>query len=358
MIDLKKEIKLSDLVRRPQKKSGAAPAQAPKPAGARLAAEVQQAASSSASRSAPPSSRPRGSSTTARRSCASSRGSPCRAGHRRRAARCATCPRSRRRSTSSSRSTSCPAAASGSGIATNHVGVRSVRDRRHRRRAPARERGAASAPTRPSRSRSTRRSSTTASSARTVDESGAVNRRILLVAAYREPIERYVEAFREAGIQLAGIDLEAFALLRAVGARGDATARGRGRRRRRQRSVTSARRSRSPTAAVCEFTRVLEWGGTKLAAAIARELGITHAPRRSSCCSRSPSQPTTRRTRDDRLAARTRRAVAPRAADARARARRLARVLPGPARLARDLGDPARRRYDADSAASPRSSSG
>src|SRR5262249_21793589 len=45
---------------------------------------------------------------------------------------------------------------------------------------------------------------------------GVVNRRILLVAAYREPIERYVSAFREAGIELVGVDLEAFALLRAV----------------------------------------------------------------------------------------------------------------------------------------------
>ena len=48
------------------------------------------------------------------------------------------------------------------------------------------------------------------------DGTGLTNRRILLVAAYREPIERYMAAFREAGIELVGVDLEAFALLRAV----------------------------------------------------------------------------------------------------------------------------------------------
>src|SRR5215213_9369136 len=50
----------------------------------------------------------------------------------------------------------------------------------------------------------------------TVDESGAVNRRIVLAAAYRESIDRYTAACKEAHIALIGIDLEAFALLRAV----------------------------------------------------------------------------------------------------------------------------------------------
>ncbi len=51
----------------------------------------------------------------------------------------------------------------------------------------------------------------------TVDDAGAVSRRIVLAAAYRESIDRYLEAFRAAKIELHGIDLEAFALLRAVG---------------------------------------------------------------------------------------------------------------------------------------------
>jgi len=50
----------------------------------------------------------------------------------------------------------------------------------------------------------------------TVDESGAVSRRVLLAAAYQEPIDHYINACRAAKIELSGIDVEAFALLRAV----------------------------------------------------------------------------------------------------------------------------------------------
>src|SRR3954451_12626245 len=50
----------------------------------------------------------------------------------------------------------------------------------------------------------------------TVDESGAVSRRVLLAAAYQEPINHYIEACRAASIELSSIDVEAFALLRAV----------------------------------------------------------------------------------------------------------------------------------------------
>jgi type IV pilus assembly protein PilM len=105
------------------------------------------------------------------------------------------------------------------------------------------------------------------------DEDGELTRKILLVAAYREPIERYVAAFKEAGIKLAGIDLEAFALLRAVApASGDSTPAA---------AVVAVNFGHERTTlavsdgTVCEFTRVLEWGGTKLVAAVARELHAT-----------------------------------------------------------------------------------
>ena len=49
------------------------------------------------------------------------------------------------------------------------------------------------------------------------DDEGQLVRRILLVVAYRELIDRYVAACKKAGVRLAGIDLEAFALLRALG---------------------------------------------------------------------------------------------------------------------------------------------
>jgi type IV pilus assembly protein PilM len=108
-----------------------------------------------------------------------------------------------------------------------------------------------------------------------VDEEGNTIRRILLVVAYRELIDRYVSACRKAGIRLSGIDLEAFALLRALApphddesAPGDAAT-----------VVVAIGHDRSTFAVsdgrVCEFTRVLDWGGGTLDVAIARELNST-----------------------------------------------------------------------------------
>ncbi len=108
-----------------------------------------------------------------------------------------------------------------------------------------------------------------------VDEEGNKVRRILLVVAYRELIDRYVSACKKAGIRLAGIDLEAFALLRALAtppedktATADAAI-----------VVVAIGHDRSTFAVsdgrVCEFTRVLDWGGGTLDVAIARELNST-----------------------------------------------------------------------------------
>jgi type IV pilus assembly protein PilM len=111
----------------------------------------------------------------------------------------------------------------------------------------------------------------------TVDESGMVSRRVLLAAAYQDPIDRYVEACRAAKLELAAIDVEAFALLRAVAPRrGElevapvaASV------------VVSIGHDRSTLAIsdgrVCDFMRVLDWGGAKLEAALARELALTPA---------------------------------------------------------------------------------
>ena len=104
------------------------------------------------------------------------------------------------------------------------------------------------------------------------DENGAPVWRILLVVAHRGLIDGYVTACRKAGLELAGIDLEAFGLLRAL---------------------AQPRESEEPSALVavslgherttlavsdgrfCEFTRVLEWGGASLNAAIGRVLEIS-----------------------------------------------------------------------------------
>jgi type IV pilus assembly protein PilM len=105
-----------------------------------------------------------------------------------------------------------------------------------------------------------------------IDDEGQRIRRVLLVVAYRELIDRYVTACKKAGVRLAGIDLEAFALLRALGEptpedeqASDAAL-----------VVVSVGHDRSTFAVsdgrVCEFTRVLDWGGQTLDVAIAREL--------------------------------------------------------------------------------------
>jgi type IV pilus assembly protein PilM len=104
-----------------------------------------------------------------------------------------------------------------------------------------------------------------------VDDEGQTVKRVLLVVAYRELIERYVSACQKAGITLAGIDLEAFALLRALAAPADrgtaalvAVAIGH------DRSTFAVSDGR-----VCEFTRVLEWGGWSLNVALARVFDST-----------------------------------------------------------------------------------
>jgi type IV pilus assembly protein PilM len=101
-----------------------------------------------------------------------------------------------------------------------------------------------------------------------VDEEGVRTRRVLLVVAYRDLVDRYVAACRKAGLRLAGVDLEAFAVLRALGgesSQGNAAV-----------VVASVGHDRTTLAVasknVCEFTRVIEWGGHNLNVAIARAL--------------------------------------------------------------------------------------
>jgi type IV pilus assembly protein PilM len=106
------------------------------------------------------------------------------------------------------------------------------------------------------------------------NEEGGITRRILLVVAYRDLLDRYVDACKKAGIKLVGIDLEAFALLRVIGEplpaeAGPSSA---------AVVVVAVGHDRSTFAVsdgrVCEFTRVLDWGGASLNVAIARELDI------------------------------------------------------------------------------------
>jgi type IV pilus assembly protein PilM len=106
------------------------------------------------------------------------------------------------------------------------------------------------------------------------DEDGQTVRRILLVVAYRDLVDRYISACRQAGIKLAGIDLEAFALLRVLADpvsddAGPSNA---------ALVVVSIGHDRSTFAVsdgrVCEFTRVLDWGGATLNVGVARALEL------------------------------------------------------------------------------------
>ena len=108
-----------------------------------------------------------------------------------------------------------------------------------------------------------------------VTEDGKPLRRVLLVVAYRELVDRYVYACRKAGLQIVGIDLEAFALLRAVAEPHDPVAGSE----RGALVAVSVGHDRSTFAVsdgrVCEFTRVLEWGGWALNISIARALDMS-----------------------------------------------------------------------------------
>ena len=104
-----------------------------------------------------------------------------------------------------------------------------------------------------------------------VDAEGQKVTRVLLVVTYRELIDRYVMACRKAGINLDGIDLEAFALLRALGAPTDRVGSAL--------VAVSIGYDRSTFAVsdgrICEFTRVVEWGGSAINVALARAFDMT-----------------------------------------------------------------------------------
>jgi len=107
------------------------------------------------------------------------------------------------------------------------------------------------------------------------DEAGVLTRRVLLVVAYRELVDRYVSACQKAGVQIVGIDLEAFALLRALAEpRAVVPGDDRG-----ALVAVSVGHDRSTFAVsdgrICEFTRVLEWGGWAMNVAIARALDLS-----------------------------------------------------------------------------------
>jgi type IV pilus assembly protein PilM len=104
---------------------------------------------------------------------------------------------------------------------------------------------------------------------------GVPTRRVLLVVAYRDLVDAYARACRQAGLRLVGIDLEAFALLRALTPAPAPAAPPADR----SALVAVAIGSERSTLAVsdgftCEFTRVLDWGGRALTTAVASALSL------------------------------------------------------------------------------------
>jgi type IV pilus assembly protein PilM len=109
-----------------------------------------------------------------------------------------------------------------------------------------------------------------------VEESTAPDR-VLLAVAYRDLVDRFAATCTAAKIELVGMDIEAFALLRAVG--GEPL--GAGERDEAARVAVSIGHDRTTVAVsdgrVCEFTRVLDWGGGQVTAAIERALEVDAA---------------------------------------------------------------------------------
>lgn len=108
------------------------------------------------------------------------------------------------------------------------------------------------------------------------DEHGSVTRRVLVVVAYRESVDRYLAAADAAKLHITGVDLEAFALTRAASAPTTAGAAA-------EAAVVAVCIGHERTilaisdGEVCSFTRVLDWGGGELTAAIAQALKISPA---------------------------------------------------------------------------------
>ena len=193
------------------------------------------------------------------------------------------------------------------------------------------------------RSRSTRRCSTIACSTSRSTRRGRRSSASCSSSRTASSIDRYVSACRKAGINLAGIDLEAFALLRALGAPADregsalvAVAIGH------DRSTFAVSDGR-----ICEFTRVVEWGGSALNVALARAFDST--PSEVETMKRGLSldgSTTPEELTPEQIDGRARRRPAT-GAVVRARARLVAAVLPKPAGQSRHRRDRAHGRHRA-----------
>ncbi len=106
------------------------------------------------------------------------------------------------------------------------------------------------------------------------DDEGKPQYHVQFVVAYRDLVDGFVQAARAADVELIGVDLDAFALLRALAPLGrpaDAESA--------SAVVAVAVGAERSTIAVsngliCEFTRVLEWGGRSMTDALVEQLSV------------------------------------------------------------------------------------
>ena len=253
MVDLNKEIKLSDLFKRPEEAApgrarSSLPSKPKQPKKQELVGLKVGASQIAASRVV----NDGGSSSSSWRAHPSRRGSSW-------PARYAMSRRSARRSTASSPSTSCHGAGSVSESGrTASVSAPSTSTASTTNGSSATR--FASAPTRRSRSRSTRRCSTTTSIGETIDESGALSRRVVLAAAYRS---RSTTTSRPAGSRSCSCSGSISRHSPCCGrSRPASSTNGAGPA---ALVALSLGHDRSTLAIsdgeICDFTRVLEWGG-------------------------------------------------------------------------------------------------
>jgi type IV pilus assembly protein PilM len=106
------------------------------------------------------------------------------------------------------------------------------------------------------------------------DDEGTLTRTVVVAIAYRESLDRYLTATDAAGLTVVGVDLEAFALLRAVTdpVPADNTAR--------SALVAVCVGHERTTLAVsdghtCSFARVIDWGGANLTNVLSRALKVS-----------------------------------------------------------------------------------
>jgi type IV pilus assembly protein PilM len=108
------------------------------------------------------------------------------------------------------------------------------------------------------------------------DDEGTVTRSIVVAIAYRESLDRFLTATDAAGLNVAGVDLEAFAMLRAL-----TEPRPEGETAKAAIVAVCIGHERTTLAVsdgrTCSFARVIDWGGFNLTNVLSRSLKLAPA---------------------------------------------------------------------------------